>query len=276
MTDGEPDRKVSTVSPVYGIIFDLMGTLATFDGTRESLVAAWRQGARDLYTHLAAGLALPADAFAARLQESFDAHRERHGGNPREISVAAVIADVMHSFGHDLAPDEIVAAERAFAGPELAGWRLLPGALDAVEELNAEGFRLAVASNAPSHVFVEEAVARLGLRPFFSPVMSPALAGARKPDPRLFLPIAAEWHLDPETVVVIGDGLAADIAGAHAAGMRGILIHGDANPENDRYTGADRPDATLTAIEDAPDLIAAWQRAAGDDARPETGFIEDF
>jgi FMN phosphatase YigB (HAD superfamily) len=107
-------------------------------------------------------------------------------------------------------------------------------------------------------------------------VMSSARAGARKPDPRLFLPIAADWQLDPTTIVVIGDGLAADIAGAHAAGMRGVLVHGDANPENVRYTGDEQPDATLATIAETPDLIATWQRAAGDDARPETGFIEDY
>lgn len=265
------------LSPVYGIIFDLMGTLATFDGTREALVGAWKQGARDLYQYLTvSGLPLPADAFATRLQATFDAHIARSGGNPREISVEAVIAEVARSFGHDLTSEQRADAERAFFGPELAGWRLLPGALDAVEELNAEGFRLAVVSNAPSHRFVEAAVAQLGLRPFFSPVMSSALAGARKPDSRLFLPIAAEWQLEPETIVVIGDGLAADIAGAHAAGMRGILVHGDANPENAADTGTDQPDATLATIAEAPDLIAQWQQAAGDDARPETGFIEDF
>jgi FMN phosphatase YigB (HAD superfamily) len=274
----ERGQGVRTIpAPVYGIIFDLMGTLATYDGTRESLVGAWRQGARELYAHLtASGLMLPADDFAARLQAIFDAHIARNGGNPRGISVAAVIEEVARSFGHDRTPEQITDAVRAFSGPELAGWRLLPGALETVEELNAEGFRLAVVSNAPSHVFVDEAVARLGLRPFFSPVMSSALAGVRKPDPRLFLPVAAEWQLDPETVVVIGDGLAADIAGAHAAGMRAILVHADANPENAAYTGTEQPDATLATIAEVPDLVAAWQRAAGDDARPETGFIEDY
>jgi HAD superfamily hydrolase (TIGR01509 family) len=275
--NGGEGQGVRHLSPVYGIIFDLMGTLAMFDGTREALVSAWKQGARDLYQYLTtSGLTLPADEFAIRLQAIFDAHIARSGGNPREISVEAVIAEVARSFGHDLTPSQRADAERAFFGPELAKWRLLPGALDTVEELNAEGFRLAVVSNAPSHRFVEDAVAHLGLRPFFSPVMSSALAGARKPDPRLFLPIAADWQLEPETIVVIGDGLAADIAGAHAAGMRGILVHGDANPENAAYTGTDQPDATLAAIAEAPDLIAVWQQAAGDDARPETGFIEDF
>lgn len=263
--------------PVYGIIFDLMGTLATFDGTHAELAAAWQEGGRGLARALAAsGIAAPPEKFGARLQEMFAAHAARNGGNAREISVVAVIEEITRSYGQTLTAAQQQAAERAFFGPELARWAILPGALEAVETLNTEGFRLAVVSNAPSQLFLDEAVARVGLRPFFSPVLSSALAGARKPDPRLFLPIAAEWQLDPATVVVVGDGLAADIAGAHAAGMRGILVHGDANAENAAYTGDETPDAALVSIADAPALIEVWHRAAGNDSRPETGFIEDY
>ncbi len=263
--------------PVYGIIFDLMGTLATFDGTRADLAAAWQAGGRDLSRALTtSGVAAPPEEFGARLQETFAAHAARNGGNAREISVAAVIEEIAASYGQRLTAAQHEAAERAFFAPELARWVILPGALEAVETLNTEGFRLAVVSNAPSQIFLDEAVARVGLRPFFSPVLSSALAGARKPDPRLFLPIAADWHLDPATVVVVGDGLAADIAGAHAAGMRAVLVHGDANAENAAYAGGATPDATLASIADAPALIEAWHRAAGDDSRPETGFIEDY
>lgn len=263
--------------PVYGIIFDLVGTLATFNGTRAELHTAWERGARELYQHLTAtGITIPAADFELQLQASFEDEMQRNGGNPREISVEAVLVAVVQSFGYTLTGTEIEAAERAYFAPELANWEILPGALDAVETLNADGFRLAVVSNAPSHLFLDEAVARIGLRPFFSPVMSSARAGARKPDPRLFLSVASEWQLDPATIVVIGDGLTADIEGAHAAGMRGVLVHGAANPDNAGYTGDVLPDATLDTISDAPALIEAWHQAAGDDARPETGFIEDF
>ena len=264
-------------APVYGIIFDLMGTLATFVGTRQELHAAWQRGARELYRHLrATGVDIAADDFAHALQTTFEADLARNGGNPRELSVESVMARVLDGFGYHLTPEENDAAQRAYFTPELENWQILPGALDAIEALNAEGFRLAVVSNAPSHLFVEEAVAKIGLRPFFSPVMSSALAGARKPDPRLFHAIAAAWELDPATIVVVGDGLLADIEGAHAAGMRGVLVHGAANPDNAAYTGAVAPDATLTTITETPALIEAWHAAAGDDARPETGFIEDF
>jgi HAD superfamily hydrolase (TIGR01509 family) len=263
--------------PVYGIIFDLMGTLATFTGTRQDLHAAWREGAHALHRHLrASGVEIAPEAFAAALQTAFEAEMARNGGNPREISVEAVITEVLDHFGHHLTLAENEAAQRAYFTPELERWAILPGALDAVEALNAEGFRLAVVSNAPSHLFVEEAVARIGLRPFFSPVMSSALAGARKPDPRLFLAIAAAWELDPATIVVVGDGLLADIEGARAAGMRSILVHGAANADNAAYTGDATPDAALDDISAAPALIEQWHAAAGEDARPETGFVEDF
>lgn len=263
--------------PVYGIIFDLMGTLATFDGTRQELHAAWRRGAHELYLHLrSSGVAIAPEEFAHALERTLDAELTRNGGNPREISIEAVLVQVLDGFGHHLTVQESEAAQRSYFLPELERWRILPGALEAVEALNAEGFRLAVVSNAPSHLFVEEAVAKIGLRPFFSPVMSSALAGARKPDPRLFLAVATAWELDPATIVVAGDGIVADIEGARAAGMRSVLVHGGANPDNTSYDGSAVPDAVLGSIADLPDLIEQWQTATGIDTRPVTGFVEDF
>ncbi len=265
-----------TQAPVYGVIFDLMGTLASYSGTRAELRAAWERGATALYRDLAAqGLPVPPATFADALQTTTAAELARHG-SPREISVAAVLAATLRQFDFPFTAEQFVAAERAYFGPELDEWRVLPGAVEAVEALNEEGLRLAVVSNAPSHVFVEEAIARVGLRPYLSPVMSSAKAGARKPDPRLFQAIIADWQLRPENVVMVGDGLAADIAGAHAAGMRGVLVHGAANADNAGYTGDAVPDAEITDIAALPALIARWQAAVEHDARPETGFIEDF
>lgn len=264
------------MAPIYGIIFDLMGTLATYTGSRDELHAAWRAGVGAVYRHLAvAGFNAPPEAFTRDVQAAFDAILARTG-NPREISVADVLTQVLPRHGFAATPKQIEAAERAYFAPELAGWEALPGAVEAVESLNEEGYRLAVVSNAPSHTFVEEVVARIGLRPYFSPVMSSARAGARKPDPRLFQAVATEWYLDPANLVVVGDGLAADIAGARAAGMRGVLVHRDANPDNAGYAGDDAPDAALAAIADLPVLIAHWHTASGPDARPETGFVEDY
>src|SRR4051794_14511395 len=93
-TGGNEKKAGSTVGtgPVYGIIFDLMGTLATFDGTRQELHAAWQQGAQELYRYLrASGVEIAPEEFARALQATFDTELMRNGGNPRELSVEAIV-----------------------------------------------------------------------------------------------------------------------------------------------------------------------------------------
>jgi len=265
-------------APVYGVIFDLMGTLATYSGTESDLRQAWKRGATELYRYLQGqGLDLSPETFAVALQAATVAELTRQGNNPRAVAVIDVLVVILNQFDFPLSPIQLADAERAYFGPELDGWQALPGAMDAIEALNEEGLRLAVVSNAPSHLFVDEAITRIGLRPYLSPVMSSAKVGVPKPDPRLFLAVVAEWQLDPAHVVVVGDGLAADIAGAHAAGMRGVLVHRAMNPSNTDADEAIVPDADLTEIAAVPALLARWQAAAtGEDHRPETGFIEDY
>jgi ribonucleotide monophosphatase NagD (HAD superfamily) len=45
-----------------------------------------------------------------------------------------------------------------------------------------------------------------------------------KPNPAFFHLAAASLGLPPEEMVVVGDDVETDIAGAHAAGMRGALV----------------------------------------------------
>lgn len=265
-------------APVYGVIFDLMGTLAAYTGTESELHTAWNNGATELYRYLCAqGLDVSPEIFGTALQKAINAELVLHDNNPRAIAVIDVLTIILNQFGLSLSPSQFTEAERVYFGPEIDGWHPLPGAVETIEALNEEGLRLAVVSNAPSHLFVDETIARIGLRPYLSPVMSSARAGVPKPDPRLFLAVIAEWQLNPAHVVVVGDGLAADIAGAHAAGMRGVLVHGERNPSNARSDSAIVPDADLVEIAAVPALLAHWQAAAtNEDHRPETGFVEDF
>jgi HAD superfamily hydrolase (TIGR01458 family) len=75
-----------------------------------------------------------------------------------------------------------------------------------------------------------------------------------KPNPRFFKLALAALNLPPEAVVMLGDDLEADIQGAQAVGMKGVLVH----------TGKYRPDlaAQIPVTPDAviADIgaIAAW------------------
>jgi FMN phosphatase YigB (HAD superfamily) len=71
--------------------------------------------------------------------------------------------------------------------------------------------------------------------------------------------VLEEWGLSPDQVIVVGDTLNTDIAGAHSAGMRGVWIdRGRVNPwsKNDEHRDHIVPDATIQQLADLPALLA--------------------
>jgi beta-phosphoglucomutase-like phosphatase (HAD superfamily) len=84
------------------------------------------------------------------------------------------------------------------------------------------GIPMGVLSDYPA----ADKIVALGLTGRFSPVLSATDPEIRafKPHPRGFLRAAAIWHLATSDVLVVGDRLDADAAGAAAAGMPCVII----------------------------------------------------
>ncbi|MBC3842840.1 HAD-IA family hydrolase [Streptacidiphilus sp. 4-A2] len=123
-------------------------------------------------------------------------------------------------------------------------WSLYDDTLPVLEELSSLGWRHAVLSN---HVPELPILIRfLGLAPHLEAVVNSAVTGYEKPHPEAFR-IALAATGDPEQVWMIGDNPTADIAGAHAAGIRAILVR---TPD----PGVPRHAPDLTAL---PALLAA-------------------
>ncbi|MEV6482612.1 HAD-IA family hydrolase [Streptomyces sp. NPDC051576] len=107
-------------------------------------------------------------------------------------------------------------------------WAVFPDSVAALEELAAAGWVHVVVSN---HVPELDGLIRgLGLHGHFAAVVNSSLVGWEKPHRRIF-----EAALDragrPERVWMVGDNPVADIAGAQAVGVSGIL---DADHGNHR------------------------------------------
>jgi HAD superfamily hydrolase (TIGR01458 family) len=78
-----------------------------------------------------------------------------------------------------------------------------------------------------------------------------------KPDARFFLAASEALGLGGSEVLMIGDDLDTDVAGAQAAGLRGALVKtGKFRPAD--LAGAVRPDVVLNSIADLPGW---WERA---------------
>ena len=88
-----------------------------------------------------------------------------------------------------------------------------------------------------------------GLSPFIDVLTVSAVEGLAKPAPEFFLLACTKAGVDPANAVMIGDSYRADVLGAQAAGMEGILL--DRNGT-----------ATETDVPVAPNLNAAVELAA--------------
>ena len=88
--------------------------------------------------------------------------------------------------------------------------------------LRGRGVRAGVLSDYPADAKLEA----LGLAGRFAPVLcttDPAIA-ALKPNPRGFLRACEVWQLEPREVLMVGDRVEVDAAGAAAAGMPCVII----------------------------------------------------
>jgi FMN phosphatase YigB (HAD superfamily) len=90
--------------------------------------------------------------------------------------------------------------------------------------LRGRGLRLGVVSNTwtPGSVICEQ-LAKHALLPYLDSVISSADMALRKPHPAIFQRALAEVAVRPEEAVFVGDSLIADVHGAQAVGMRGVL-----------------------------------------------------
>jgi putative hydrolase of the HAD superfamily len=119
-----------------------------------------------------------------------------------------------------LAERALAPLRSAFAEPE--AWEVFPEVEASLDRLRAAGIRLGVVSNWDSRLPV--LLDRLGLAGRFDVLAVSALAGFEKPHPEIFRRALVGLGADPAGTAHVGDIPELDGAGAHAAGIRPILL----------------------------------------------------
>jgi len=119
--------------------------------------------------------------------------------------------------------DALHARVLALYGPRIAlHSRPYPGVEATLAALAAAGARLVVCTNKQS-ALSQSLIAQLGLDRFFTAVVGPDTAAARKPDPRHLLAAVRAAGGDAARAVMVGDS-ASDAQAARAAGIPLILV----------------------------------------------------
>jgi len=153
-------------------------------------------------------------ARAEGLDFSEEDFRQTFGWTSREVIARLWV-------GRSLSPARMAAMdaekEAAFRRAIQDNVPLMPGAVELLRSLHAEGFRLAIGSSAPPEN-VDLVLERTELRDLFQAVVTGADVTCGKPDPQVFQVAAQRLEATPARCVVIEDA-PAGLAAAQAAGM---------------------------------------------------------
>ena len=140
---------------------------------------------------------------------------------------------------------------------EVASWVLFPGVQEMLGQVRRLGLKMGLLSNARSDWAVREIVERLNLTKYFDAIVTSAAVGFRKPRPEPFQRILKLLDLGASEVVMIGNSIEADIAGARSLGIRTIRVTFDDSADGD---GAD-PGLTVLTV---ADIVPAIKRIAAE------------
>jgi len=240
--------------PVRGVIFDLGSTLIHRTGLE---LEHEKCGALAQFAAAAWGYDDP-DALAARLLSiRLDGWR-RSQEDLTEVPATDSILQAFTGTGLPTDREAILRAEAVFFEPEVRVSRLYPGAVALLDALRDRGLRLGLISNATSHDLILDITAKHGIDAYFNPLVTSCGHGRVKPHPDIFSHVLQGWGVPAAAAVMIGDTMAADVAGAHAVGMRSILVDIEPNPSNAGFSGAAAPTARVEALVEIAPVIDRW------------------
>jgi putative hydrolase of the HAD superfamily len=200
------------------LFVDAMGTLVTLHApvSRLATVIGDRLGAE--ITEAEAGAALRAEI----------AHYRAHMGEARDERTLAELrqrcADVLWQ-ALPARPELAGADAETRTGVLLAALHFTPfaDARPLLQRARAAGTRVVVVSN--WDVSLGEVLERTGLAGLLDGIVVSAVAGAAKPSPAIFAPALQLAGAAAHECLHVGDSLADDVAGAHAAGIDAVLLH---------------------------------------------------
>lgn len=214
--------------PIALVTFDLYDTLIELTPPRwERLAAVCR----------CLGLSVDPAVLLASDRVAEDYYTEENTIRPirdrtaaeRETFRLALMSRWLRAAGLPDDPDTTRAARQAYlaefeADADGGNYRVFPDVMPALERLRAAGIKRAVISNADADVTA--LCTRLAFAHGMDAIITSALVGYEKPDPRTFR--AALDHpaiaTDPADAIHVGDQPRSDVVGALGVGMRAALI----------------------------------------------------
>jgi len=236
-----------TFTDIQVVLFDFGRTLAEYD------LPSWPSALGRCVDGIYGFLVRPSEELAppaASIPSPEKAHAARGAlrpDHPLPHRVAMGLRRVVRAVSGRTLP----AIAEACARPIMATGRIYEDSLPTLEALRLRGYRMGLVSNTPwgtPHYLWEKQVEKFALAPLLEVCLFSSGVGYRKPHPTIFREALRRLGIRSEHALFVGDTPAEDMAGAHAVGMRTVLITRGAAPEGADSCGADAIIPSLGAL----------------------------
>jgi|JI10StandDraft_1071094.scaffolds.fasta_scaffold192329_2 HAD superfamily hydrolase (TIGR01509 family) len=248
---------------VVGVIFDFDETIAVRTRPLDQLMA---EGAALAAAYMrSTGMEL-ADDIAHHIVEARRFGEEKSEEEQEEHLADDALSFLLQFVGYPISRMDADVLQRAvdlLFAPEMTAWALRPGAVAALQSLQAAGLQVALLANHSCDRVFQRTVDYLKIRPFFDVCLSSSSVEYRKPDIRFFELVLERWGALPHEVVVIGDSLKHDIAAGLELGALTVLAVGATSSQveldNQLLAASVLPDAVIEELAQVPALVERWR-----------------
>ena len=121
-----------------------------------------------------------------------------------------------------------------FAQP--SAWRVFDDVESTLSALRQRGLKLGVISNWDDRL--RPLLRALGLAGWFEVIVVSCEVGASKPERAIFETAVRQLGVPARTILHVGDNFKMDVAGANAAGLRGVQVDRQASPLGEAQIGS--------------------------------------
>lgn len=151
-----------------------------------------------------------------------DADRHRRGRLDLKAARREIVAAALSRLGVDRSGMAGQIAD-TYAREREQAIQPMPGAIEALRRLRAQGVRLALVTNGTARE-QRSKIARFGLAAFFQCMVIEGEFGVGKPDPRVYIHALQQLGAHPEEAWMVGDHLEWDVGAPQRLGIRGIWL----------------------------------------------------
>jgi HAD superfamily hydrolase (TIGR01662 family) len=238
------------------VLIDLGDTLVYLSRPWDDVFTA---NLESLYAYLNGRMKLDFEDFAKIFVHEYEQASAVSHFYKVEIPIENIMSKVFRKAKlRDIGGTSLEDAVKQFYEPEIVAWQPYPDAVQTLNSLRSDGFKIGLISNSKSGYAVRAILEKHGLLKFFGVIITSAELRIRKPRPDLFSRALVVLDAKPSEAVFVGDSLQADMLGARTAGLRSI--HVLRKPADHSHFVV--PDVTVSSLSEALIQITKWNGAS--------------